>query len=101
MLLLLSMAPLLVAGCEPCERVCAATADAYALCLGEWEMTWDDVGYAGAEVYEEQCKEEAQLERGRRTDAEQMEVDRTCSDMDRLLRSSHDCQELYDLLEEL
>lgn len=89
-----------LAGCEPCEVVCTAEADAYALCLGEWDMTWDDVGFAGTEFYEEDCKDAAELDRSRRTEAEKLDANAVCSDRTRLLRSTDDCDELYDALED-
>ncbi len=98
---LFTSAVLTFVGCEPCNQQCFATADAYALCLGEWDMTWSDVGYAGIEDYEELCKEEAKLARGRLTDAEKLAADGDCTDMAQLLRSTEDCDELYDALEEI
>ena len=98
---LFTCAALAVAGCEPCNQECIATADAYALCLGEWDMTWTDVGYAGIEDYEEVCKEEARVDRLQRTDAEKIAANSDCTDMAQLLRSTDDCEELYDSLEEL
>jgi hypothetical protein len=86
-------------GCPPCERLCEAEAEVYALCLGEWGMTWTNVGYAGVEEYEEVCKDGVDLEQGRRTDAEQREVSSQCADRNTDLRSSDDCEELYGILE--
>jgi len=101
LLLVFSLAALVdLAGCEPCEYVCGAEADAYALCLGEWGMTWSDVGPAGTEFYEEDCKDTAKLERTRRTDEEKLDANQVCTERTRMLNSTTDCDELYDLLED-
>jgi hypothetical protein len=92
-------AALCLLGCPPCQRLCEAEAEVYSMCLGEWDMTWTHVGYAGVEEYENTCKDEVQLEQDRRTDAEKREVSSVCADRNTDLRSSDDCEELYGILE--
>ncbi len=87
-------------GCPPCERLCEAEAEVYSMCLGEWGMTWTNVGYAGVEEYEAVCKTDAELEQGRRTDEEKQDADSVCSDRDADLRSTDDCEDLYGLLDD-
>lgn len=87
-------------GCEPCEYVCNAEADAYALCLGDWDMTWTDVGQAGIDFYKEDCKDTAKIERSRRTDVEKIDANQVCTERTRLLNSTNECEELYGLLED-
>ena len=99
-LLFVLAAALSMSGC-PCETQCSTQADAYAECLGEWGMTWTDVGWAGIEQYEEDCKEEVKLERGRRSDSEQIRAANDCAEMNTLLRDTDDCEALYDELSAL
>ena len=93
------VASLFVLGCPPCEQLCEAEADTYALCLGEWGMNWANVGVAGGEEYRFVCKEEAELESGRRDADERREANSVCSQRNTDLRASDDCTELYEILE--
>ena len=86
-------------GCPPCERLCEAEAEVYSLCLGEWEMTWTNVGYAGVEEYEYVCKDDVSIETGRLDDDERRARNGDCAARNSDLRSTDDCDELYDLLE--
>ncbi len=86
---------LLACGC-PCETLCQTQADAYAECLGDWGMTWTDVGYPGIELYTEDCKDEVKLDRGRRTDQEKVEAAGECADMNTILRGTDDCEQLFE-----
>jgi len=90
---------LFLCGCPPCERLCEAEAEVYSLCLGEWGLTWTNVGYAGVEEYEKVCKDEVSLETGRLDNDEKRERDGDCAARNSDLRSTDDCEELYDLLE--
>ena len=86
---------LLACGC-PCETLCKTQADAYAECLGEWGMTWTDVGYPGIEQDTADCKDEVKLDRGRRTDPENVQAAGECADMNTILRGTDDCAQLYE-----
>ena len=99
LLALLLVSSLFALGCPPCEQLCEAEADTYALCLGEWGMTWTHIGVAGGEEYRAVCKEEAELEAGRWDADERREANDVCSRRNTDLRSSEDCTELYDILE--
>jgi hypothetical protein len=88
----------LLTGCPPCEQLCVAQGEVYAECLGEWGLTWANTGYAGTEDYEEVCKDEAELATGRQDAAEKREANQACAELNGDLRSSEDCDELYDLL---
>ncbi len=91
---------LLACGC-PCETLCTTEADAYAECLGEWGMTWTDIGYPGIEQFKEDCKDEVKLDRSRYTDKEQIAASGECADMNTILRGTDDCEQLFEDLADL
>lgn len=99
---LISVAVLLFAasGCtNDCDTMCDSQAAMIERCLGEWDTSWEELSYAGAQDFTDRCytiwgDALQDLDEG---DAEYEQLVRQCQTDGEIARSDTDCQSLVSI----